>query len=52
MDTLDESWAYPDKLDAARSWQSDFSSITLTDVEAQARKWLTQTPIMVIAAPK
>jgi zinc protease len=52
MDTLDQSWADPDKLDAARSWQSDFSGITLADVEAEARKWLTQTPIVVIAAPK
>ena len=52
MDTLDKSWADPDKLDAARTWQSDFSGITLADVEAEARKWLTQTPIVVIAAPK
>ena len=52
MDTLDESWAHPDKIDAARSWQSDFSDVTLTDVEAEARKWLTQTPIVVIAAPR
>ncbi len=52
MDTLDDSWAHPDKLDSARTWQSDFSGITLADVEAEARKWLTQTPIVVIAAPK
>ncbi|HXQ47283.1 MAG TPA: insulinase family protein, partial [Caulobacteraceae bacterium] len=52
MDTLDQSWAHPDKLDAARTWLSDFSGITLADVQAEARKWLSQTPIVVVAAPK
>jgi zinc protease len=52
MDTLDQSWSHPDKLDAARSWQSDYAGITLADVQGEARKWLSQTPIVVIAAPK
>ncbi|HLK24450.1 MAG TPA: insulinase family protein [Caulobacteraceae bacterium] len=52
MDTLDQSWAHPDKLDAAKSWQSDFSGVTLADVRAEAKKWLGQTPMVVIAAPK
>jgi zinc protease len=52
LDTLDGSWAHPDKLDTAKSWQTDFSAITLADVQAEARHWFSQTPMIVIAAPK
>jgi zinc protease len=52
MDTLDGSWAHPDKIEAAQRWQSDFSGITLAEVQAEARRWLAQTPLLVVAAPK
>jgi zinc protease len=52
MDTLDGSWAHPDKITADKTWQSDFAGITLADVQAMATKWLTKPPIIIVAAPK
>jgi len=52
MDTLDQSAAHPDKIAAAQSWQTDFSSITLDEVKAAAKRWLSQTPMIAIATPK
>jgi len=52
MDTLDGSWAHPDQLDADKSWQSDYSGITLAEVQAEAKRWLSQAPIIVVASPK
>src|SRR6185437_14310522 len=49
MDTLDGSWAHPDKNAADKTWESDFSSISLAEVQAMATRWLTQTPIVVVA---
>ncbi|HZZ89890.1 MAG TPA: insulinase family protein, partial [Caulobacteraceae bacterium] len=48
---LDGSWAHPDQLDAAKTWESDYRSITLDEVKAAARQWLAVDPLMVIAAP-
>jgi zinc protease len=48
---LDGSWAHPDQIAAAKTWQSDFETITLDEVKAEARHWLAPEPMMVIAAP-
>jgi zinc protease len=48
---LDGSWAHPDQLEAAKTWQSDFESISLDEVKAEAKRWLAQNPLVVIAAP-
>jgi zinc protease len=52
INVLDGSWAHPDLIDAANSWQADYSGITLAEVQAEAKRWLTQTPWIVVAAPK
>jgi zinc protease len=52
LDTLDGSWAHPDQIDAANSWQSDYSGITLDEVQAEAKRWLNQTPWIAVASPK
>jgi zinc protease len=52
MNALDGSWAHPDLIAAAKSWQSDYSSITLAEVQAEAKRWLSQTPWIVVASPK
>jgi zinc protease len=51
IETLDGSWAHPDQLDAAKSWQSDYSGITLAEVQAEAKRWFSKAPIIVVAAP-
>ena len=48
---LDGSWAHPDQIAAAKTWQSDFETISLDEVKAEARQWLAPEPMMVIADP-
>jgi zinc protease len=48
---LDGSWEYPDQIASAKTWQSDYETITLDEVKAAAKKWLAPDPLMVIAAP-
>jgi zinc protease len=48
---LDGSWAHPDQLDSAKTWQSDYESISLDEVKAAAKQWLAPAPLMVIASP-
>ena len=48
---LDGSWAHPDQLTAAKTWESDFEGITLDEIKAEARRWLSPDPLIVIAAP-
>jgi len=48
---LDGSWSHPDQLAAARTWQSDYSGITLAEVKAEASRWLANAPLVVIADP-
>jgi zinc protease len=52
MNVLDGSWAHPDLIAAANSWQSDYAGITLAEVQAEAKRWFSQTPIIVVASPK
>ena len=47
---LDGSWAHPDQLTAAKTWESDFEGITLDEVKAEARRWLALDPLIVIAS--
>ena len=49
---LDGSWAHPDQITAAHNWQADYAGITLDDVKAQAARWLSKPPLIVVAAPK
>ncbi|HEY2707344.1 MAG TPA: insulinase family protein [Caulobacteraceae bacterium] len=51
INMLDGSWAHPDQIDAAKTWLSDYESISLDDVKAEAKQWLAETPLIVIAAP-
>jgi zinc protease len=48
---LDGSWAHPDQIDAAKTWEADYEGITLDEVKAAAKRWLAEDPLMVIAAP-
>jgi zinc protease len=48
---LDGSWEHPDQLASAKTWESDYQTITLDEVKAAAQKWLAPDPLMVIAAP-
>jgi zinc protease len=49
---LDGSWAHPDQLAAAKTWQVDYESITLDEVKAEAKRWLAPAPLIVIASPQ
>jgi zinc protease len=51
INMLDGSWSHPDQLEAAKSWETDFSSITLDEVKAEASRWLAPAPLVVVAAP-
>jgi zinc protease len=48
---LDGSWAHPDQIANAKTWESDYETITLDEVKAEAKRWLAASPMMVIAAP-
>jgi zinc protease len=48
---LDGSWAHPDQLAAAKSWETDYEGITLDEVKTEAKRYLADAPLMVIAAP-
>jgi zinc protease len=49
---LDGSWAHPDQIAAAKTWEADYEGITLDEVKAEAKRWLSVDPLMVIAAPQ
>ena len=51
LNTLDGSFAEPYKLAQARTWQADYSSIPVAEVNAVARRWLTRDPIVAEALP-
>jgi zinc protease len=51
LNTLDGSFSEPYKLAQARTWQSDYSSIPVTEVNAAARRWLAREPIVAQALP-
>ena len=51
LNTLDGSFAEPYKLAQARTWQADYSSIPVAEVNAVARRWLTRDPIVAKALP-
>jgi len=51
VDMLDGSWAHPDQIATASTWQSDYEGISLDEVKAEARRWLAVEPLMVIASP-
>ena len=48
---LDGSWAHPEQIAAAKTWESDYTTISLDEVKAAASKWLAADPLIVIAAP-
>ncbi len=48
---LDGSWAHPDQIATAKTWESDYETITLDEVKAEAKRWLAHDPLMVIANP-
>jgi len=48
---LDGSWANPEQLAEAKTWQTDFETISLDEVKAEARRWLAGNPLVVIASP-
>jgi zinc protease len=48
---LDGSWAHPDQIATAKTWETDYEGITLDEVKAEAHKYLAETPLIVIAAP-
>ena len=49
---VDGSRARPDQITAARSWQADYGGITLAEVKAEAARWLSKPPLVVVAAPR
>jgi zinc protease len=48
---LDGSWEHPDQIATAKTWESDYETISLDEVKAAAKRWLAPEPLMVIAAP-
>jgi zinc protease len=48
---LDGSWAHPDQIASAKTWQSDYASISLDEVKAEAKRWLGADPLVVVASP-
>jgi zinc protease len=48
---LDGSWAHPDQISSAKTWESDYQTISLEEVKAEAKRWLEADPLVVIADP-
>jgi zinc protease len=48
---LDGSQAHPDQITAARSWQFDYAGITLDELKAEAARWLSKPPLIIVVAP-
>jgi len=48
---LDGSWAHPDQISAAKTWQTDYAGISLDEVKTEAKHWLAPDPLIVIARP-
>jgi predicted Zn-dependent peptidase len=51
LNTLDGSFRDPYKLAQARTWQADYSSIPVTEVNTVARRWLSREPLIAQALP-
>ena len=51
LNTLDGSMRYPDQLEAARTWDEEIARISLTEVKAEARRWLSSEPYIDISLP-
>ncbi len=52
LNTLDGSFADPYKLAQARTWQADYSSIPVGEVNTVARRWLAREPMVAAALPE
>jgi len=52
LNTLDGSYADPYRLAQARTWQHDYSTIPVDEVNAAARKWLGRDPLIAVAVPE
>jgi zinc protease len=52
LNTLDGSFADPYKLAQARTWQADYSSIPVGEVNRVARRWLARDPMIAAALPE
>ena len=51
MQTLNGSWAHPDQLADANRW-SDYSAITLDELRAAARRYLSAEPLTITVLPR
>jgi predicted Zn-dependent peptidase len=49
---LDGSQHNPDQITAARNWQIDYAGITLDELKAEAARWLSKPPLIIVVAPK
>jgi zinc protease len=52
IEMLDGSWAHPDQISNSRTWESDYENISLDEVKAEAHRWLTADPLLVISTPQ
>ena len=51
VQTLNGSWAHPDQLADANRW-SDYSAITLDELRAAARRYLSAEPLTITVLPR
>jgi zinc protease len=49
---LDGSWAHPDQIAAAKTWESDMTTISLDEIKAEAARWLKKPPVVIVVTPK
>ena len=52
LNTLDGSFADSYRLAQARTWQADYSSIPVAEVNTVARRWLARDPMIAAALPE
>jgi len=52
LNVLDGSARHPDQLDRARGDAADIRRITLAEVKAEAARWLSKPPYIVLALPE
>ena len=52
MDMMAKMLSNPYKLAQARTWQADYSSIPVAEVNTVARRWLAREPLVAAALPE
>jgi hypothetical protein len=52
VEKLDGSFARPEQLEWTRTRDRDIATISLAELDAEARRWLSTAPMIVVSLPE